>query len=87
MDPYLIALMGAILLFVLLAVGVHIGIALAISGFLGITYLTGFQQAVSINVTAFYHKISNPSLITLPLFILMGYLPVEAGSAGIYLIV
>jgi len=79
MDPYTTALVGAILLFALLAVGVHIGIALAISGFLGITFITGFQQAVSMNVTAFYHKISNPSLITLPLFILMGYLASGGG--------
>jgi tripartite ATP-independent transporter DctM subunit len=79
MDPYLVALLGAILLFALLAVGVHIGIALAISGFLGITYLTGYQQGVSMCVTAFYHKISNPALITLPLFILMGYLASGGG--------
>jgi len=79
MDPYWVALMGAILLFALLAAGVHIGIALAISGFLGISFLGGFQQAVSMNVTAFYHKISNPALITLPLFILMGYLASGGG--------
>ena len=74
MDPYTTALIVTVLLFALLAVGVHIGIALAISGFLGITFITGFQQAVSMNVTAFYHKISNPSLITLPLFILKSFL-------------
>ncbi len=79
MDPYVVALLGGILLFVLLAVGVHIGIALAISGFVGITYLAGFHQAVTMNVSAFYHKISNPGLITLPLFILMGYLASGGG--------
>lgn len=79
MDPYLIGLMGALLLFVLLAVGTHIGIALSISGFIGIAMITGFDQAISMNVTAIYHKISAPALITLPLFILMGYLASGGG--------
>ena len=79
MDPVWIGLIGVIILFVLLAIGVHIGIALMISGFIGIFAITGFTQAISMNVTSVYHKISNPSLITLPLFILMGYLASGGG--------
>lgn len=74
MDSYLIGLLGVLLLFFLLAIGTHIGIALAVSGFVGIYLVTGFQQAIKLCVTAFYHKISGPVLIILPLFILMGYL-------------
>ncbi|MCX5909266.1 MAG: TRAP transporter large permease [Deltaproteobacteria bacterium] len=78
-------LLGAILLFVLLALGMHIGIALAVSGFVGVAFLSGFEQAISMSVTAIYHKVSGPALITLPLFILMGYLASGGGiSATLY---
>jgi tripartite ATP-independent transporter DctM subunit len=79
MDPVVIGLIGVIILFFLLTMGVHIGIALGISGFIGILIISGFEQAISMNVTSVYHKISNPSLITLPLFILMGYLASGGG--------
>jgi tripartite ATP-independent transporter DctM subunit len=79
MDPVVMGLIGVIILFFLLALGVHIGIALGVAGFVGILIISGFQQAISMNVTSVYHKISNPSLITLPLFILMGYLASGGG--------
>lgn len=82
MDSYLIGLLGVVLLFFLLAIGTHIGIALAVSGFVGISLMTGFQQAIKLCVTAFYHKISGPVLIILPLFILMGYLASGGGISG-----
>ncbi len=85
MDPFLAGLLGAILLFVLLALGMHIGIALAVSGFIGVAFLSGFEQAISMSVPAIYHKVSGPALITLPLFILMGYLASGGGiSATLY---
>ncbi len=74
MDPFLIGLIGTIVLFVLLAIGMHIGIALTLSGFLGIALVTGFEPAIKLCVTGFFHKISGPALIICPLFILMGYL-------------
>jgi len=79
MDPVIIGLIGVVILFFLLTLGVHIGIALGIAGFIGILIISGFEQAISMNVTSVYHKISNPSLITLPLFILMGYLASGGG--------
>ena len=82
MDPFMIGLLGVILLFVLLAIGTHIGIALAMSGFLGVVLISGFEQAISMSVTAIYHKVSGPALITLPLFILMGYLASGGGISG-----
>ena len=68
MDSLMIGLLGVVGLLVLLALGVHIGIALLISGFVGLTMLNGFQASMPTVVSGFYHKISNPALITLPLF-------------------
>jgi len=85
MDPFLVCLVGAIGLLLLLAVGTHIGIALLISGFLGIMLLSNFERAILMSVTVFYHKISNPALITVPLFIFMGYLASGGGvSQNLY---
>ncbi len=67
------------LLFLLLAAGTHIGIALAVSGFIGTLFVMGFSPAIATAVTAIYHKITNPVLITLPLFTLMGYLAAAGG--------
>lgn len=80
MEPLTIGIIAIVVLFGLLALGVHIGVALAVSGFVGIAIITNFQQAIWMTVTAFYHKIASPDLITLPLFILMGY---TASGGGI----
>ena len=48
MSPILIGLIGIIILFVLMASGINVGIAMAVSGFLGLLYIMGFSQALSI---------------------------------------
>jgi C4-dicarboxylate transporter DctM subunit len=79
MDSFTMGIIAVIILFILLGIGTHIGIALATTGFLGIFYLTDFNQAIWMSVTALYHKIATPALITLPLFVLMGYLASGGG--------
>lgn len=80
MEPLTIGIITVVILFLLLALGVHIGVALAAAGFIGIAVITDFRQAIWMTTTAFYHKIASPDLITLPLFILMGY---TASGGGI----
>ena len=85
MDPILIGILGIILLFIVLALGFHIGLALIIAGFVGLLFMLDFEQTITMVVAAFYHKISYPALITLPLFILMGHLASGGGiSQNIY---
>jgi tripartite ATP-independent transporter DctM subunit len=80
MDPGTSIFIVLGLLFLLLALGVHIGIALTACGFFGMCLLVGFSPALKTATAALYHKISSPALVTLPLFILMGIL---AGTGGI----
>jgi len=85
MDPYLIGLLGLILLLVLLALGMHVGVALAVSGFAGLWYIVGFERAMAMGVSSLYGKVSTTALVTLPLFILVGYLASGGGiSRDIY---
>lgn len=82
MDPLLIGLLGLIILLVLLALGAHVGIALAVSGFIGLWYILGFERAFVMSVSSLYGKVSHAGLVTLPLFVLVGYLASGGGISG-----
>jgi C4-dicarboxylate transporter DctM subunit len=67
------------LLIVWLALGVHIGVALGLAGFLGI-YLTVGLDAASAQLAAIpFSTTNNFSLAVIPLFILMGSFATQAG--------
>jgi C4-dicarboxylate transporter, DctM subunit len=70
----------------LLVMGLHIGFALMAAGIVGLTVVVGaFNPAMTSVVSAFYHKVSMPALVTVPLFVLMGYLASGGGiSRQIY---
>lgn len=85
MDPYIISTIGLLILILLLVMGTHVGIALTISGFIGLCLLQGFEKALVTTVSSFYGKVSATSLVTLPLFILVGFLASGGGiSRDIY---
>ena len=78
MDPLTIGILGIICLLVFLALGVHIGVALGFVGFLGSSLIVGLDASMWGSVNAMYYKLASFELITVPLFVLMGYL----ASAG-----
>ena len=86
MENMGIGLIGVIALFVLLVLGVHIGFALIISGFIGLYLIRPeIGTITSMVISSFYHKVTMPALITLPLFIIMGFLASGGGiSHNIY---
>ena len=71
--------LGIVALFILLAVGVHIGVALGLVGIIGSALIVGFEGSVYSSVSSMYHKIASFELITIPLFVLMGYLASGGG--------
>jgi C4-dicarboxylate transporter DctM subunit len=80
-DPLVIGYLGLALLILLLALGIHIGVALGFVGMLGTGLIVGFEGAFYSAVSAIYHKIESFSLVTIPLFILMGYLASGGGMS------
>lgn len=85
MDPLLIALLGLLAMFVLIALHVPIGIAMMAVGVLGYAVLEGFKPALSSMVNAISGNIENPGLAVIPLFLLMGSFATAGGlSAEIY---
>jgi len=77
-DPTLAGLLGFVAFLILLAVGVPIGIAMGVVGFVGILALKG-GAALTTLYTIPYSSVASWVLSVLPMFILMGYLAFYAG--------
>ena len=80
MDPITLGLLGMGGMLVLIALHVPIGVAMGISGFIGVGFLIGWGPAISLFGTEPSSKISSEELAVLALFLLMGGL---AGLAGL----
>lgn len=82
MSPLLISLLGFIGLFVLIALHVPIGIAMALIGVAGFAMFVGWDPALSLLASEPASTMSNLDLAVIPLFMLMGSLATAAGLAG-----
>ncbi len=71
-SPFTSAIFGVCFLVVFLFLGIHIGIAMGLLGFLGMSYLTGLGAGLSIMETTPYSTMASHGLSVIPLFILMG---------------
>ncbi|MFV0492953.1 MAG: TRAP transporter large permease [Pseudorhodobacter sp.] len=72
MSSALIALTGISLLLILLALRIPVAFAMFLIGFVGIWALNGFNAAIGLLASESFTLASNPELIVIPLFILMG---------------
>jgi len=71
-DPIVIGWIGLIILFMVLAIGVPIGLAMAMVGFAGYVAIAGFQGGLIQLQTVPFSNVASYDLTVLPLFILMG---------------
>jgi len=80
MDPFMIGIIGIIVLIVLLALGVHIAVVLAVVGLFGIAAIVGGIKPAAITaVNTIYYKATAWNLLTVPCFILMGFVAAGGG--------
>ena len=82
MEPQTLGLVGTAVLFVLLAMGMHIGLALALVGFLGYGMVVGLESALPILGMTPYSSGSSFMLSVIPLFVLMGQFAFVSGISG-----
>ncbi len=75
----MLGLIGIAVFLVLLLLGVHVAVALAGVGFLGLALLTDFNKALMFAARTFYSEGSNYSFAVIPLFIVMGYFATSGG--------
>src|SRR5690606_20447286 len=81
MDPTIIGLISIAALFGLILIGFHIGVALMLTSFAGVYFITG-RLTVGANLlrTTAYSAVADYVFAVIPLFILMGLLTTAAGA-------
>lgn len=82
MSPETIGILGFIVLFILMAIGLPIGVCMGIVGFVGMCFILPFQAAVLKMAITPYDLVSNYAFASLPLFILMGHVILSTGQGG-----
>jgi C4-dicarboxylate transporter DctM subunit len=78
-SPEILGILGFVAMFALLALGVHVGITLALIGFFGVAVMLGFSRSLSQLVATPYFTITDYSFVVLPMFIMMGELAFQGG--------
>ena len=79
MDPLIIGFLGILFLVALLALGVPIAFAMALSGFSGLIVLLGVEKTFFLLPLHYYSSVSVFTLTAIPLFLLLGYVSVHGG--------
>ena len=79
MDPVIVGVIGTILVFFLLFLGMPIAFSLMLVGFAGIAYLTSLEAALPVAARTVYEVSAFYPYTVIPLFIVMGGF---AGSSG-----
>ena len=81
MDRDLVALLGFVGMFALMALRVPIGIAMGIAGVCGFAALSGWKAGLNLLGNVPLSVLTDYNLSVIPMFILMGTLAVKAGIA------
>ena len=83
MDPMYWGIIGFLFVLSLMAMGIHVGLALGVTGFLGMIVMTGrIELALGLLTTTPYSTTAVYAFAILPLFILMGLFAMHAGLSA-----
>ena len=81
MDPVTVGALSIAAIFVLILLGFHIGVALAVVSFAGVYLITGkFRVAASILQTTAYNGVNDYVFAVIPLFVVMGLFATQSGA-------
>lgn len=81
MDPFVIGIIGIVVLIIFLFSKMPIGAGMAIVGFLGFSMVVGFGPAFGVLRTVPYTTFSEQGLSVIPLFLLMGAFAFHSGMS------
>ncbi|MHB1162595.1 MAG: TRAP transporter large permease subunit, partial [Chloroflexota bacterium] len=79
MTPVELGFLGLAAMALLLFTGIPIGIAMAVTGFVGFALVSGLEPALGLLMTVPYSTAGTYTLSVVPLFILMGELSFHSG--------
>jgi len=72
-------IIGMVSLFLMIAFGANVMVALSIVGFVGLLSTVGFEAALSVLSTVFFETTHSFHFTVIPLFLLMGFFALRAG--------
>jgi len=79
MSPVTVALLGIVFMLLLLFLGLPVGFAMALAGFLGMFYFVSPEAGLTTLGGSFWSQFSEYGLSVIPLFILMGQICFNSG--------
>lgn len=79
MEPLTVGAIGLVVMLVLLIVGMPVGYAFAILGFLGVWCISGWRAALGVLQTVPFSTVASYTLTVVPMFVLMGQLAFHGG--------
>lgn len=82
MSNIAIGVLCIVIMFIFLAMRMWVGMAMALSGFIGIVLMRGFNQAWVSTFASSFNNIANYSLTVMPMFVLMGCVIAETNIGG-----
>ena len=82
MSPGIVGVLCVALMVLMIFMGVWVGTAMLVTGFVGFAYLEGFFRAFTILGTEAFSQIASYVFACVPLYILMGIVVSETGIAG-----
>jgi C4-dicarboxylate transporter DctM subunit len=82
MSLTLIGILGIAVLILLFVIGVPVGFAMALVGFVGFSYLVSADAGLSMLGIEFFDNFGSYYLTVVPMFVLMGSVAFEAGISG-----
>jgi len=78
-DPVFVGFVGIAAMCAIMFMGIHIGIAMFITGFAGFAYLVNVEAAIGLLKSTPFANASNYALTVIPLFVLMGQFAFYSG--------
>ena len=82
MSPETVGVIGIVIMLALFFLGMPVGAAFIIAGFVGFGYIGGMEEAYSVLSMSAYRTSTTYMLTVIPLFILMGILAAHSGLSG-----
>ncbi len=82
MSPLVTGLLGIVLLFILLGMGMPIAFIMAVVGFAGFSYLVTPEAAFRVVAKDLYNTFASYSLSVIPMFVWMGFIAFHSGISS-----
>lgn len=80
-DPVTVGALSVVAIFILIILGFHVGVALAVVSFAGVYLITGrFRVAATVLQSTSYNGVNDYVFAVIPLFVVMGLFATQSGA-------